>query len=105
MVTHAGISGVVTVVPIVVGEILSNAGILFDTHKTVNRLPTGYTIGDMVIQNAADTVILTKVRIQMKPFVFISCDKGNKKGNTHLAKYICWYYKQDKRVNMYLLDV
>ena len=80
MVSQAGMSGVVTVAPIVVGAVLANTGIIFDTNAMVNSLPTGPKIGDMDIQNVADTVILAKVSIKMNPFVFISCDKGNKKG-------------------------
>ena len=57
------------------------------------------------MQNAADIVILTKVSIKLNPFICISCDRGNKKGNKNLAKYACWYCKQDKRVKTYLLDV
>ena len=34
MVPQAGMSGFVTVAPIVVGEILVNAGILFDAEKS-----------------------------------------------------------------------
>ena len=77
-----------TVTPKVVGAVGANAGIIFDTNAMVNSLATGPKIGDTVIQTAADTAILTKVSIKMNTFVFISCDKGNKKGITNHAKYI-----------------
>ena len=37
--------------------------------------------------------------------MYISCDKGNTDGNKNLAKYLCWYYKEEKRVKTFLLDV
>ena len=37
--------------------------------------------------------------------VYISCNKGNNKGNKNLVKYRCWYCKKDIQAKMYLLDV
>lgn len=71
---------------------MANAGIQFDVRKTVDSFPGRDTIGNMLIQNGTDTVILTKSRIEKNQYVFISYDKGNKKGNKNLAKYLCWYF-------------
>jgi len=90
---QAGITGVATVAPMVVGSILANAGISFDAYKIVDTLPRRDTFGYMIIKNTADTIILTKSRIKLSPCVLISCDKGNRKGDKNLAKYLCWYYK------------
>ena len=98
MVPHAVISGVGTVSPMAVRKILANAGIPFDADKIVDSLPGQDTFGHTVIKNAADTIILTKSSIKLNPYVFISCDKGNTKGKKNLEKYLCWYYKCDKRV-------
>ena len=57
------------------------------------------------MKNAVDTILLTRESIRNNPFVFISADKGNKKGNKNLAKYLCWYCVKDRRVKTYLLDV
>ena len=46
-------------------------------------------LGCIVIQNAVNIIILTKESITKSPYVFMSCDKGNKKDNKNLAKYIC----------------
>ena len=35
----------------------------------------------------------------------MSTDKGNKKGNKNLAKFICWYDVEEKQVKTFLLDV
>lgn len=37
--------------------------------------------------------------------LYLSCDKGNKKGNKNLAKFFCWYDKIQTQVCTYLLDV
>ena len=87
MVPQAGMSGVTTIAPIIVGDVLANAGIPFDASKLVDSLPSGYSISQSVIQNAADTVMLTKMSVNQNPIVYVTCDKGNKKGNKHLAKY------------------
>ena len=39
------------------------------------------------------------------PFIYLSVDKGNKKGNKNLAKFLCWYDKTSKRVRIFLTDV
>ena len=98
MVPQAGMSGVATIAPIIVGAVLENAGIRINTKVLVHSLPGNDTIANMVVQNAADSIILTKESIQMNPMVYISCDKGNKKGNKNLAKYLCWYCVKENKV-------
>ena len=82
MVPQAGMSGVATIIPMIAGAVLENAGIKVKTEDIVRSLPANDTIARMVIQNAADTVMLTKESVKNNPIVYISCDKGNKKGNT-----------------------
>ena len=54
-------SGVATIAPMVVGAVLAKTGIKFDADKIVNSLPGHVKIGDMVIQNAIDTMMLTNI--------------------------------------------
>ena len=35
----------------------------------------------------------------------MSFDKGNKKGNKNLAKFVCWFDKAEKQIKIFLLDV
>ena len=105
MVPQAGMNGVATIIPIVVDTVVENAGIKTNAAKVVRSLPSGPTIAKMVIQNAADTIMLMKESIRHNPVVFISCDKGNKKGNKNLAKYLCWYCVKENKVKTFLLDV
>ena len=105
MVPQAGMSGVSTIAPMVVAAILHNAGIEISPASIVKSLPSNNAITNMVVNNAADTVILTRESIKRNPVVYISCDKGNKKGNKNLAKYLCWFCVRTERVKTFLLDV
>ena len=82
-------NGVATKVTMLIGRVLDNTGISFDAGKIVENLPRMKRIGDFFIQNAADTIMLTKKGTNENPVVYTSCNKGNKKGNKNLAKYLC----------------
>ena len=43
--------------------------------------------------------------ILANPHVYLACDKGNKKGNKNLAKFCCRYYKKERKVCTFLIDV
>ena len=105
MVPQAGMSGVATIIPMTVQAVLENNRIKFKTEDIVCILPGNDKIAHMVIQNAVNTAIVTKESVKNNPIVYISCDKGNKKGNKNLANYLCWYCVEDKKVKTYLLDV
>ena len=106
MVPQAGMSGVATIAPMVVAAVLENANIInINYNDVVQSLPSNNTIARLVIGNAADTVMLTKISIKNNPVVYLSCDKGNKKGNKNLAKYLCWYCVKSNRVKTDLVDV
>ena len=50
-------------------------------------------------------MLLTQDRVQRNSHVYFSSNKGNKKGNKNLAKFICWYDVQEKQIKKFLLDV
>lgn len=54
---QAGLNGVATIAPMIIGEVFVNAGMQFNTNTIVDCLPERKAIGDFVIQNVADTVI------------------------------------------------
>ena len=49
-----------------------------------------------------NTMLLTRHSIQKNPNIFVSADKGNKKGNKNLAKFVCWYDIDEKQVNFFI---
>ena len=105
MLPQAGMSGVATVAPMIVCAVLANARINVESKKIISSLPGKDHIARMVVNNAVDAIILTNESITKNPIIYLSADKGNKKGNKNLAKYLCWYCVVDKRVKTFLLDV
>ena len=97
--------GIATVLPFAIGSLLANAGVEFKVEDIVNSQPSNITIQQCVEQNAVNTMILTPDSICKNPNLYVSADKGNKKGNKNLAKFVCWYDIQEKEVKIFLLDI
>ena len=105
LVPQSGYSGLATIIPFVVGSVLANVDIPVDIDKLVNSLPGRDTIQKLVTKNAVDTILLTREIITDNGHIFVSSDKGNKKGNKSLTKFICWYDRSSCKVKIFLLDV
>ena len=87
------------------GLFFAHFGLVFTTDELVSSLPLYNKIKEMVADKAIETVLLTKNSIRKNHHVFISTDKGNKKGNNHLVKFIRWYNIDDRKVKTFLSDV
>ena len=94
LVPQCGHSGMSTVMPLAIRSILANAEIDIRVAKLVTRQPSGQSIQRFFEQNAANTLLLTQEIIQHNPNIFISTDKGNKKENKNLDKFVCWFDKK-----------
>ena len=105
LVPQCGKSGMSTSIPLGIGSILENTRIYIKVTELVTSQPSGQIIQRFVDQNAANTLLVTQESIQHNPNICISADKGNKKGNTNLVKFVCWFDKKDKKVKIFLLDV
>ena len=109
LVPQCGHAGVATILPILIASVFANAGIEIDSKKLVNSQPSDKSIQRFVENNALNTFLLTKESIKANPniyiYIYISVDKGNKKGNKNLAKFVSWFDKTEKRVKIFLLDV
>lgn len=101
---QAGYDGIARVLPFIVGSFLQNSGITYNRDKLVTSLPSNMTIKKMVEDNAVDNILLTQDSIRKNRFIYICCDKGNKKGNKNLPKFICWYDYDDKKVKVFMID-
>ena len=89
-VPQCGYAGLSTIYPLLLNSALTNAGIQIDAGTIVSSLPSADSIKAAVTEYAIDTTILMKDSIDANPIVYITCNKGNKKGNKNLAKYFCW---------------
>ena len=105
IVPQCGYSGLVTIIPFVVANLLTNAGIPFDSQNLISSLPSPQNIQSLVTEHAVDTALLMLRSINTNPNVYLALDKGNKKGNKNLAKFFCWYDTEKDKVQTYLLDV
>ena len=89
MIPQAGMSGVATLAHMVVVEVLVNIGIKFDADLVADILSGLDAMGNIITQNTAGTVMISNDSMKMSPVVYISCNKGNKKSNKNLNKYMC----------------
>mgnify|MGYP003321216558 FL=1 len=105
LVPQCGHAGIATILPLAIGSVLTNAGIDINSRELVASQPSGQSIQRFVEQNAANTLLLIQESLKNVSSIFISADKGNKKGNKNLAKFVCWYSIIEKCVKVFLLDV
>ena len=49
--------------------------------------------------------MLTRESIGNNNHIYVLSDKGNKKGNKNLAKFMYWYDPKSRKVKTFLLDV
>jgi hypothetical protein len=59
----------------------------------------------MLISSAVDSLIEIGNQIHLANNVFMSCDKGNKKGLSHFVKILSWWDKIQKKVQTFVLDI
>ena len=67
-------------------------------------MPSHTHIKKMVENNVVSSVMLTREAIRKKKYIYICADKGNKKGNKNLPKFICWYDLDDEKVKTSMID-
>jgi hypothetical protein len=60
---------------------------------------------NMLISSAVDCLMEIGNQICLADNVFMSCDKGNKKGLSHFVKILSWWDKIQKKVQTFVLDV
>ena len=89
LVPQSGYAGLATIIPFIVGSVLADVNIPVDIDSLVNSLSGRDTIQKLVTKNAVDTIMLTRESITNNYHVYVSSDKGNKKGDKNLTKFIC----------------
>ena len=98
--------GIVAMLLFEIWSLFANTGVKFNIEEVINSQPSDNTIQRFVEQNAVNTMILTRDNIQNSPNIYVSADKGNKKGNKNLSKFVCcWYATGEEEVIFFLLDV
>jgi hypothetical protein len=78
--------------PMVVGSFLSNHGLLDNCQldKYAKCFPSEAYLRDVMYSFAAENILELGQKLKGK-YVFLGCDKGNKKGVTHFVKVLSWF--------------
>ena len=66
---------------------------------------SAHNLGDALISSAVDSLIEIGNEICGAHNVFMSCDKGNKKGLSHFIKILSWWDEVQKQVKTFALDI
>jgi hypothetical protein len=92
------------IMPMMVASVLSNFGFLEKTNIEgyAHSFPSETYLRDLMYDFAAENVLELGQKILGKP-VFLSCDKGNKKGVGHFVKVLSWF--NDGYVQKQVLDI
>ena len=76
-----GYSGLSTAIQFIIGSLFANASVPINSKLLVRSQPSDNTLHRLVEQNDAQTVLLVQDNIHTNNYMYISADKGNKKGN------------------------
>ena len=93
------------IIPMIISSVLIDAAIPFDFEKLIQSQPSPNHLKSLITTNAIETMMLTQESYAKNPNIYISCDKGNKKGNKNLAKVQCWYDEELKEIRTFVIDV
>jgi hypothetical protein len=110
LVSVPGISltGVELVIPLVVAAFLADSHLIddkFDFKLFSKSFASAHNLRGMLISYAVDSLIEVRNQIRGADNVFLSCDKGNKKGLSHFMKILSWWDKARKKVETFVLDI
>jgi len=93
--------------PLMMHAFLFDTGIFkkdFDVDEFVTSFPSDWYLRKLTYHQAArDTMFLGDSLLNKK--IYISCDKGNKKGVGHFVKMLSWWDEKQHRVKAQLLDI
>ena len=77
-----GLSAAAVIIPLLAFSLLEDTGILtgLDAKMICSSFPCHETLRGMMLQYSAECL----------PFIYLSCNKGNKKGLSHFVKVLSW---------------
>jgi hypothetical protein len=100
------LSQAATVLPLFSAAFLVDAGFMkkTDVVKFSKSFPSESMLRDLLFTLAAENSIALGEYLKNK-VVFLSCDKGNKKGIGHFVKILSWWDVAEERVRKQCLDI
>jgi hypothetical protein len=102
------LTGAELAIPLVVAAFLADSYLIddkIDLPLFSKSFASARNLRDMLISSAVDSLIEIGNQIHLADNVFMSCDKGNKKGLSHFVKILSWWDKVEKQVQTFVLDV
>jgi hypothetical protein len=92
------------VLPLVVAAFLADAGIAFNPEALAKSCPSAKTLNSFIVDGSVDSILWLEEQFRDADAVFISCDKGNKKGIDHFPKVIRWWSKKERKLMSACID-
>ena len=92
-------------VPCIIAALLAAAHIDFVADHIAECCPSQQTLQDIIVAGAGSTLLWLQEKLGNTDAVFLSCDKGHRKGVDHFAKILSWWDKEEDRVRSTLLDI
>ena len=82
-----------TLLPMVAAAMLADANGLDGVaiEKLSSSFPGQAALREILISSAVDCLVDLSDELQKVDHVFLSCDKGNKKGLSHFVKILSWW--------------
>jgi hypothetical protein len=102
------LTGAELVIPLVVAAFLADSNLIDDKIDLTlfsKSFASAHNLRDIVISSAVDSLIEIGNEICGADNVFMSCDKGNKKGLSHFVKILSWWDRVQKQVKTFVLDI
>jgi hypothetical protein len=102
------LTGAELVIPLVVAAFLADSNLINDQidFKLFSKsFALARNLRDILISFAVDSLIEVGNQIHGADNVFLSCDKGNKKGLRHFVKILSWWDKTEKQVQTFVLNI
>jgi hypothetical protein len=102
------LAGAELAIPLVVAAILADSNLIddkIDLPFFSKSFASAHNLRDMLISSAVDSLIEIGNQIHPADIVFMSCDKGNKKGISHFVKILSLWDTVEKQVQTIVLDI
>jgi hypothetical protein len=102
------LTGAELAIPLAVAAFLADSNLFDDTIDLPlfsKSFASAHNLRDMLISSAVSSLIEIGNQIQLADNVFMSCDKGNKKGLSHFGQILSWWDKVEKQVQTFVLDI
>jgi hypothetical protein len=96
-----------TFIPLVIAAFIADS----DPHSLENfanlttSFPSATALSECIMSYAVDCIIEVSLELEKAEYVFLTCDKGNKKGVGHFVKVLSWWDEILNRVRTFTLDI